>query len=118
MPTLPYVHWVSPWGLGGLEGGKAELGREKELVLCEGPCSENRVAGGLDLGRLLPFGTFFYCCWFYHLGLKKKKKKKKPPYVLILTKLLIFYRMSVSRARCRKSMSFFKGKSACSVLSV
>lgn len=70
---------VFPWGLGGLHGirgGKAELGRDKDMVLCKGPCPENIVAGGLDLDRLLPFAMFFLlllvltlvfsvCVWFF-----------------------------------------------------
>lgn len=82
-----------------LEGGRAELGREKDMVLCKGPYSENVVAGGLDLD--LAFWYFFTAVGFNTWGKKKKKK-----YVLILTKLLIFYRTSVSLARYRKSMSF------------
>lgn len=40
--------------------GETELGREKDMVLCK----ENVVAGGSDLHRLLPFGTFFTAVGF------------------------------------------------------
>lgn len=73
---------------------KAELGTENVLVLCTGLCPENVAASALELDL-----SFFLLLLVLMLELKKKN-------VLILTKLLIFYRTSVSLARWRKSISF------------